>query len=163
MLGFYPVASIVRMYVSRALVTVLLFSGAAHARCIELSSGRVELEVAGCREVDPNSLFTSPEQRATFDGMSPPGDGKKLLESYQGILLSGKVTSSSAIAVGAKTRKKALLGEALQTFVAGATKAQCSRFMGKRIRGTIAQTCCDGPWEVPCLLETSYTFTPSKK
>ena len=139
---------------------LLAFAAAPAARgdCIELTSGKIEYEVTGCQMVDTEGLFSTPESRERFYKEVPFAQAKEILASYKGLILEGKVIASQAVAKGAKTRSKALLGEDPSLFVGPPLMHDCAFFSGKRVAGTVRQNCCDGHLEVPCLTKTSYTL-----
>ena len=128
----------------------------AEAECLSLLSGPLVVEVAGCKQLEPEKLFdTKKDKYSWLDGLDA-GGRKSFFDSYRGILVKSKVLMSRVVTKGLQSEEGALAGEVAYMMIAPPTSLQCSAILGKRLSANLKQICCDGSGNVPCLLGTSY-------
>ena len=128
--------------------------------CIALVKGPVAFDVDICRPFDP-AMFDTSKPKYKFIGDLDPAGRQQLLDSYRGLVVRGTVVLSRAIKDGVSSAKGALQGETTIFFIPPST-ASCDLIRKKRVSGVIAEKCCNGTGDAPCLLGSGLVLNDVK-
>lgn len=157
----------IKINVSRFIITTALFGATlsyptAHAEgsCSTFKKGPITFDVDVCKDFDP-AIFDPAKPKYKIIGDLDPEGRQQLLDSYRGLLTKGTVVLSEAIEDGISLRKGVLQGEKVFLFVPSGA-AKCEEVRQKRITGILAEKCCNGTADAPCLLGSGLTLTDIK-
>lgn len=132
-----------------------------HAECMSLVSGPVVIDVAGCKQLEPEKVFDSSKSKYQFIRDLDPVGRKQFLDTYRGLFIKAKVVKSNAVQKGLSNEAGALSGQTVFMYMPPSAN-QCNQVLGKRVTGVVNERCCDGGGEVPCLLDTGLLLRDTK-
>lgn len=144
------------------LIHFLAWTSVSQAVCLETAKGPITVKVTQCSTFDPKVGSESYKSLPSWVKDLPPNLSKKILEGHRGILLSGRVTDSSAKIISDIESESALKGTDIQVFIHAGFQLACTQINKNLVSGELGQTCCDGSGNAPCLWKTGY-FLKSPK
>ena len=134
----------------------------AHAdeACVSLVKGPIAFDIEVCKAFDP-SMFDTSKPKYKFIADLDPAGRQELLDSYKGLVVKGTVVMSRAVQDGVSKSKGALQGETTIFFIRPGITS-CEMIHQKRVTGTVAEKCCNGNGDVPCLLGSGLVLADVK-
>ncbi len=143
-----------------ALVAALVSPVMAQESCIALVKGPIAFDIDACKPFDP-VMFDTAKPKYKFIGDLDPAGRQQLLNSYRGLVVRGTVVLSRAVKEGISSAKGAMQGENAIFFIPP-TATTCEMIRKKRVSGIIAEKCCNGTGDAPCLLGSGLVLNDVK-